>query len=133
MWFGTDTDDLSVWHCHRYCYYSNFLLSVSIKILISAFMLRSKQGRSDLNKHSIIKIAIKHFLKTFQDCSKTMTFRRWLNVINNSKKNICKMQSIENKITVDDKNLYHKKRRIVIKQKLGTYGVRLDISRFPLC
>ena len=29
------------------------------------------------------------------------------------------MQSIENKITVDDKNLYHKKRRIVIKQKVG--------------
>ena len=81
-------------------------------------MFRSIQGRSDLNKHLIVKIAIKHFLKNILRLLKNDDVSTLAKHYYQFQKNVCKMQSIENKITVDDKKVYRKKRRIVIKQKV---------------
>ena len=54
-----------------------------------------------------IKNCDKIFLKNILRLLKTTAFRRWLNVIIKSKKNIRKLQSIYTKTTIGDKKLYH--------------------------
>ena len=54
-----------------------------------------------------IKNCYKIFLKNILRLLKTTAFRRWLNVIIKSKKNICKLQSIYTKTTIGDKKLYY--------------------------